>query len=57
LTVAGGASQTFEMRFQTHGGLECDKEMRLDPGAGITLGESPIALQPLAFTPWHNPPL
>jgi hypothetical protein len=51
LTVAGGASQTFELRFMTRGGLECAKEMRLDPDAGITLGDSPVALEPVSFTP------
>lgn len=51
LTVAGGASQTFDLRFMTHGGLECAKEMRLDPDSGIDLGTSAVALQPVAFTP------
>ncbi len=51
LTVAGGASQTFDLRFMTHGGLECAKEMRLDLDSGIKLGESPVAFQPVAFTP------
>jgi hypothetical protein len=51
LQVAAGANSTFELRFQTHGSLECGKEMRLDPDAGITLRESPVALQPLSFVP------
>lgn len=51
LTVAGGASQTFDLRFMTHGGLECAKEMRLDLDSGIKLGESPVAFQPVSFTP------
>ncbi len=51
LTVAGGGSQTFDLRFMTHGGLECAKEMRLDLDSGIKLGESPVAFQPVAFTP------
>ena len=51
LQVAAGTSGTFELRFQTHGSLECGKEMRLDPDAGITLREGPVALQPLSFVP------
>jgi hypothetical protein len=51
LTVAGGASQTFDLRFMTHGGLECAKEMRLDLDSGITLGQAPVAFQPVSFTP------
>lgn len=51
LTVAGGASQTFDLRFMTHGGLECAKEMRLDLDSGIRLGEAPVAFQPVSFTP------
>jgi len=51
LQVAAGASGTFELRFQTHGSLECGKEMRLDPDAGITLREDPVALQPVSFVP------
>jgi hypothetical protein len=50
LEVAKGETQTFELQFATHG-LECTKEMRLDPDAGITLGESPVALRPVSFVP------
>jgi hypothetical protein len=51
LQVAGGASGNFRLRFMTHGGLECRREMRLDPDAGIVLHERPVAFEPLAFTP------
>jgi hypothetical protein len=51
LTLEGGASQTFELRFMTHGGLACADEMRLDPDGGIVLGASPIAFEPVSFTP------
>jgi hypothetical protein len=51
LTLAGGASQTFELRFMTRGGLACAKEMRLDPDGGIVLGASPLAFAPVSFTP------
>jgi len=51
LVVAGGQTQAFALRFMTRGGLACTKEMRLDPGSGITLRASPIAFQPVAFVP------
>lgn len=51
LQVAGGANQTFQLRFMSHGSLECGKEMRLDPDAGVTLREHPIAFAPVSFTP------
>jgi hypothetical protein len=51
LTLAGGTSQTFELRFMTHGGLECAKEMRLDPDEGIFVGDSPATFRPVSFTP------
>jgi hypothetical protein len=51
LQVPGGANERFALRFMTRGGLECRKEMRLDPDAGITLRERPVALEPVSFTP------
>ncbi len=51
LTVAGGGSQTFELRFMTRGGLACTQEMRLDPDGGVALGASSVAFQPVRFTP------
>jgi len=51
LMVAGGQVQTFELRYMTHGGLACTGEMRLDPGSGITLRESAVALRPVSFIP------
>ena len=51
LLVVGGGDQVFELRFMTRGGLECRKEMRLDPDAGITVRERPIAFQPVSFVP------
>lgn len=51
LQVAGHQNQTFELRFMTRGSLECGKEMRLDPDAGITLRDSPLAFQPVSFVP------
>lgn len=51
LVVATGQTRAFELRFMTRGGLACTKEMRIDPDAGITVGEAPLAFQPLAFVP------
>lgn len=51
LTVPGGATQTFALRFMTHGGLDCAKPMRLDPDGGITLRETTVAFQPVSFIP------
>jgi hypothetical protein len=51
LTVAGGQSRTFELRFMTRGALECTKEMRLDPDAGVTLRETAVAFHLLSFVP------
>jgi hypothetical protein len=51
LTVAGGGSRIFELHFMTRGALDCTKEMRLDPDAGITLHETAVAFHPLSFVP------
>jgi len=51
LTVAGGQARSFELRFMTRGGLECTKEMRLDPDAGITLRDAAVAFHPVSFVP------
>ena len=51
LTVAGGGTQTFDLRFMRHGALDCSREMRLDPGDGITLRDSAVALHPVSFIP------
>jgi hypothetical protein len=51
LTVAGGQTEIFDLRFMTRGGLACTEEMRLDPASGVTLHESPVALRPLPFVP------
>jgi hypothetical protein len=34
-----------------HGALDCSREMRLDPGDGITLRDSAVALHPVSFIP------
>jgi hypothetical protein len=51
VTVAQGGTQTIELQFTAQGGLECTREMRLDPNAGITLRDSPVAVQPVPFRP------
>lgn len=54
LHVPGGSNENFQLRFMTHGSLECGKEMRLDPDSGITLRERPVAFEPVVFTPDRN---
>ncbi len=51
VTVANGETQTFEVTFTAHGQLECTNAMQLDPGAGITSQDSPVALPPVSFVP------
>ena len=54
LQVAGGADERFRLRFMARGGLECGKEMRLDPDSGVTVREQPIAFQPVSFVPLRD---
>ena len=51
LTVGNGETQTFEVSFTARGELDCNKAMQLDPGAGITSQEAPVALRPVSFVP------
>jgi hypothetical protein len=51
LTVVQGGAQTFALQFSARSGLDCAKEMRLDPNAAITLRDSPVALAPVPFRP------
>jgi hypothetical protein len=51
LTVAQGGQQTFELQFTASSGLACTQEMRLDASPGITLRDSPVAVQPVPFRP------
>lgn len=51
LTVVQGAVETFALQFSARSGLDCAKEMRLDPSAAVTLRDSPVALQPVPFRP------
>jgi hypothetical protein len=51
LTVNGGDTGTFKLRFMTRGGLECAREMDLEPDSGITLREKPIHIGGVHFVP------
>lgn len=51
LTVAGGETRAFPLRFMTRGSLQCAQEMRIDAGAGVTAGEKPVKLGPVEFVP------
>lgn len=51
LMVPGGNNETFELRFMTRGGLECSKEMRLDPDGALMVQARPVAFQPVSFVP------
>jgi len=51
LTVANGGTETFEVTFTAHGGLDCGRLMQLDPSTAITSQESPVALPPVSFVP------
>jgi len=51
LTIDGGATGTFELRFMTRGGLECAGEMGLDADAGLRLPEGPVKVGTVMFTP------
>ena len=51
LTVPNGGTQTFEVTFTAHGGLDCGRPMQLDPSAAITSQESPVALPRVSFVP------
>ncbi len=51
LTVPNGGTQTFEVTFTAHGGLDCGRPMQLDPSTAITSQESAVALPPVSFVP------
>ena len=50
-TVATGDTQMFQLEFNARNGLECTKEMQLDPSAAITLRDTPLSIQPVPFRP------
>jgi hypothetical protein len=53
ITVDAGTDRTFDLRFMARGAVECAKEMRLDPGAGVLTKDQPLKLEPVRFVPWR----
>jgi hypothetical protein len=51
LTIQGGDTRAFELRFMTRGGLECAREMRLEANAGLILRGGPVKLGAIRFVP------
>jgi hypothetical protein len=51
LTVAGGETRAFELRFQTRGSLTCAREMVLAAGRGVTAAERPVDVGVVRFVP------
>jgi hypothetical protein len=51
VAVSGNGTQTFQLRFMAHGGLACARPMSLDADRAVTVGERPVAFQPVSFTP------
>ena len=51
LTVKGGETGTFELRFMTRGSLECGREMRLDADAGVRVNGRPVEVGIISFQP------
>ncbi len=53
LSIAPGQVGTFELRFQSRGGLSCTKPMQLEASAGITKGTEPVQIGAVSFVPSH----
>ena len=51
LSIEAGQASTFELRFQSRGGLSCTKPMQLDASAGITKGSEPVRIGAVSFVP------
>jgi hypothetical protein len=51
LTFKGGETGTFKLRFMTRGGLECAREMDLEPDSGITQADKPLRIAGVHFVP------
>ena len=51
LTVAGGETRSFELRFMTRGSLQCAREMRLEAGRGVVREDRPIEIGAVRFRP------
>jgi hypothetical protein len=53
LSIEAGQASTFELRFQSRGGLSCTKPMQLEASAGITKGTEPVQIGAVSFVPSH----
>ena len=53
LSIEAGQASTFELRFQSRGGLSCTKPMQLEASAGITKGAEPVQIGAVSFVPSH----
>jgi len=53
LSIDAGQATTFELRFQSRGGLSCTKPMQLEASAGITKGTEPVQIGAVSFVPSH----
>jgi hypothetical protein len=51
LSIEAGQAGTFELRFQSRGGLSCTRPMQLEASAGITKGETPVRIGVVSFVP------
>jgi hypothetical protein len=51
LPLNGGETKSFELRFMTRGLLQCTREMKLDPDAGVRMNGRPIELGAVSFQP------
>jgi hypothetical protein len=51
MTIDGGATGTFELRFMSRGGLECRGEMLLDADDGLALPAGPVKVGSVKFVP------
>ncbi len=54
LVVGGGEARAFELRFQARGSIACRRELWLDPRAGLVVGSTPAAIEPVRFVPWRS---
>jgi hypothetical protein len=51
LTIAGGATLTFQLRFMNRGSLRCASPLTLDAGAAVTAGDRPVKVGAVSFQP------
>ena len=53
LPIEAGQTGTFELRFESRGGLSCTKPMQLEASAGLTKGTEPVQIGAISFVPLH----